>query len=1091
MNNDFKFFIIGIIIVGAILGLFILNIQAPTGLMLASDTAYSTQTLTASSDRYINPDDGRVILRETEDTEFNVLVGDINYLLPLENDNIDSVGWEKLINFPAGCPDGQVVRGIGSSLVCSEPLLTSESDPLYSADKDDIVFDGDNISRLFNDVGYITSFNDTNCSLYGSCSEIVYWVDANDTFYLKTDFNYLDFLTTIDDYDISLLNNDLNFQSYDDVVSFTSGFVLTNDLLDYVLKDDFNVLGDARYYLASNPSGFITSDYLDDYITEVDANDLYMFKFDLDDFVSWVDANDTFYKRSDFNYLDFLTSISGLDISLLNNDLNFQTYDDVVNFTSSFVHLSTLDDYLLISDANNTFYKQTDFNYLDFLTSISGLNVSDLVNDSNYQTYDDILAFNFLTSISGLNVSDLVNDSNFQTYDNVLDFGFLSSISGLNVSELVNDLNFQTFSNLVDYAQPKGDYLTSESDPIFTSVLSDVVFDGNNVSRLVNDAGYLTSYTDTNCSLYGSCGAIVYWQDANVVFLKQADANDWFVLEEDFNVLGDARYYQHSDFNYLTFITSADLSDYLKEVDANNIYAFKTDLKDWVVWADANNTFYKQTDFNYLDFLTSISGLNVSDLVNDSNYQTYDDILAFNFLTSISGLNVSDLVNDSNFQTYDNVLDFGFLSSISGLNVSELVNDLNFQTFSNLVDYAQPKGDYLTSESDPIFTSVLSDVVFDGNNVSRLVNDAGYLTSYTDTNFETAGYDFGDYVPYTGATTDVDLGANNLIVDTSTLFVDATNNRIGIGTTTPTEKLEINGNLFLNEDSDKIYQGAEGDYSQYFDGTNQNFDLASGEFRFNNGDVLVEGDLILGGSVKRKSCPSGYVLVPGNSDFGNSDFCVMKYEAKQGSNSKVVSTASGTPWVSISWYGAKEACRRSGGHLITNAEWMTIARDVEGVASNWSEGSVGSGYIYSGHNDGSPNNSLVASSDDGDGYFGTGNGSPSNQRRTLTLSNGEVIWDLAGNVWQWVDEQCDTTTWTTTSWTEWSSITGYRRDIMGPSVVFGETSGVGKYYGCLTNGNALVRGGGWNSWGNAGVFTMHFINAPSSSNASIGFRCVR
>jgi hypothetical protein len=266
------------------------------------------------------------------------------------------------------------------------------------------------------------------------------------------------------------------------------------------------------------------------------------------------------------------------------------------------------------------------------------------------------------------------------------------------------------------------------------------------------------------------------------------------------------------------------------------------------------------------------------------------------------------------------------------------------------------------------------------------------------------------------------------------------------------------------------------------------FGFVDGNF---SGDVLVEGDLILDGSVKRKSCPSGYVLVPGDSNFGTSDFCVMKYEAKQGSNSKVVSTASGTPWVSISWYGAKEACRRSGGHLITNAEWMTIARDVEGVASNWSEGSVGSGYIYSGHNDGSPNNSLAASSDDGDGYFGTGNSSPSNQRRTLTLSNGEVIWDLAGNVWQWVDEQCDTTTWTTTSWTEWSSITGYRRDIMGPSVVFGETSGVGKYYGCLTNGNALFRGGGCYSGVSAGVFTMNFCNAPSLSTDGFGFRCVR
>jgi len=48
------------------------------------------------------------------------------------------------------------------------------------------------------------------------------------------------------------------------------------------------------------------------------------------------------------------------------------------------------------------------------------------------------------------------------------------------------------------------------------------------------------------------------------------------------------------------------------------------------------------------------------------------------------------------------------------------------------------------------------------------------------------------YVPYTGATTDVDLGANNLIVDTNTLYVDSANNRVGIGTTIPAELLYVN-----------------------------------------------------------------------------------------------------------------------------------------------------------------------------------------------------------------------------------------------------------------------------------------------------------
>jgi len=52
-----------------------------------------------------------------------------------------------------------------------------------------------------------------------------------------------------------------------------------------------------------------------------------------------------------------------------------------------------------------------------------------------------------------------------------------------------------------------------------------------------------------------------------------------------------------------------------------------------------------------------------------------------------------------------------------------------------------------------------------------------------------------DFVPYTGAVSAVDLGAHNLIVDTNSLFVDSVNHRVGIGTTTPSDKLTINGNI--------------------------------------------------------------------------------------------------------------------------------------------------------------------------------------------------------------------------------------------------------------------------------------------------------
>jgi len=55
-------------------------------------------------------------------------------------------------------------------------------------------------------------------------------------------------------------------------------------------------------------------------------------------------------------------------------------------------------------------------------------------------------------------------------------------------------------------------------------------------------------------------------------------------------------------------------------------------------------------------------------------------------------------------------------------------------------------------------------------------------------------FDITNYVPYTGATSNLDLGDNNLSVGGSDFFVDASG-RVGIGTTSPTNaKLQVEGN---------------------------------------------------------------------------------------------------------------------------------------------------------------------------------------------------------------------------------------------------------------------------------------------------------
>jgi hypothetical protein len=183
-------------------------------------------------------------------------------------------------------------------------------------------------------------------------------------------------------------------------------------------------------------------------------------------------------------------------------------------------------------------------------------------------------------------------------------------------------------------------------------------------------------------------------------------------------------------------------------------------------------------------------------------------------------------------------------------------------------------------------------------------------------------------------------------------------------------------------------------------------------------------------------CPTGYTKVPGNSMYQTKDFCVMKYEAKAvdtnnptvglttpntGGNTinnlttpttsangrTLASVASGYPIARISQTTAAQYCSSAGASLINNNEWMTIARNIEAQLSNWTTGTaastaIGIGGLYRGHSDNNPVTALEAGTDT-DGYIGTGNSGFSIERRTHTLSNGEVIWDLGGNVYEWID----------------------------------------------------------------------------------------
>lgn len=291
--------------------------------------------------------------------------------------------------------------------------------------------------------------------------------------------------------------------------------------------------------------------------------------------------------------------------------------------------------------------------------------------------------------------------------------------------------------------------------------------------------------------------------------------------------------------------------------------------------------------------------------------------------------------------------------------------------------------------------------------------------------------------------------------------------------------------------------------------------------------TAAEGDGWIADAITCPSANGTFIPVPAYPKVGiNESFCIAKYEMKDVGGGVAGSQPSIVSWGSIDRPNAIAECNALDGAMSdyfipSNAHWQAIARNIERQASNWSSNIVGTGSLNAGNKDGGGN--LVADADDSNGCAGLGTnthdaGAVTNDcgggwhlnKRTHVLSNGEVIWDFAGNVWEFVSDNVTgdiapspaLNTFGSDAWREFtlndvncggdcfplSDAVSTNRNFFGPEGDYDSSHGVGQMYMGDSYGGIIIRGGPYNNT-EVGIFSALLYWGTSDTNPNSGFRC--
>jgi len=207
-------------------------------------------------------------------------------------------------------------------------------------------------------------------------------------------------------------------------------------------------------------------------------------------------------------------------------------------------------------------------------------------------------------------------------------------------------------------------------------------------------------------------------------------------------------------------------------------------------------------------------------------------------------------------------------------------------------------------------------------------------------------------------------------------------------------------------------------------------------------------------------------------------FRVGTYLCSKGDDDRPIVVADRAPWVSINFHDTVKALKAADLSLLTGTQSLAIAWDIYNQPENWTGGKVGEGKVFQGLHKWTVSSAQA----------GTYESPDADERRWHMLSNGEKIWDFAGNAYTWLFDDIHGNPET--------GIINQPMPADSPYLAIPPHPSMGKGMGWRPDGerdwsgDALVRGGCWYSGDLAGVFRLDYV-WPGNGSGGVGFRCTK